>query len=113
MLALLLMGAIDSSVRLALILDHVVTKAVHDLGVERIWLFGSRSRDAATRASDVDLALKLPAGSRRHWARFVLETEESLPALAELDLVDIEGCPPELAAEVIRTGRIVYERVAP
>jgi len=99
--------------RLARILEHVVAKAVQDLDVERIWLFGSQNRGVATRASDVDLALKLPAGSRPNWARFVLETAESLPALVDIDLVDIERCRPELAREVVRTGRVVYERAAP
>src|SRR5687767_4077059 len=102
------MAALDADARLAVILDHVVAKAVHDLDVERIWLFGSQQRGVATRASDVDIAFKLPAGSRRSWARFVLETEDSLPALVDLDLVDIEHCHPELAREVVRTGRVVY-----
>ena len=92
------------------ILQHVIARARLLLDPERIWLFGSQARGSATRSSDVDVAFEVPAGARAQWARFVSDTEESLPALADLDLVDIDRCGPELAEEIRRTGQLIYER---
>jgi len=92
------------------ILRYVVAQARRLLDPDRIWLFGSRARGLATRLSDVDIAFQLPAEAHASWARFVSDTEESLPALAELDLVDVDRCGPELAEEIRRTGQLLYER---
>jgi hypothetical protein len=40
----------------------------------------------------------------------VLECEDEVPALVDLDLVDLDDCDPNLASEIAATGRIVYER---
>jgi len=92
------------------ILQHVIARARILLDPERIWLFGSVARGSATRSSDVDLAFEFPPEARASWARFVADTEDSLPALADLDLVDIDRCAPELAEEIRHTGRLIYER---
>lgn len=75
----------------------------------QIWLFGSQARGDARRTSDFDFALRMAHSGKKNWARFVIETEEQLPALTEIDLVDMGACSPELAAEIRRTGELVYE----
>ena len=76
----------------------------------QIWLFGSHAQGAATPTSDVDLAFDVPALDRGAWAAFVLEASDEVPALVDLDLVDIRTCAPALAREITATGRVVYER---
>jgi uncharacterized protein len=99
----------DLDPRLARIVTDVVRRAVQLVEPERIWLFGSQARGTASHSSDVDIALQIPARGRRNWSRFVLEATEELPALADIDLVDIGLCSPALALEIAGTGRIVYE----
>jgi uncharacterized protein len=96
--------------RLDRIVRDVVARAVRAVDPERIWLFGSCARGTNTRASDVDLAFELPEDKRVGWSAFVLEAEDEVPALVDLDLVDLGTCAPSLTAEIIRTGRLVYER---
>ena len=96
--------------RIDRVVAYVVSRASKLLDVERVWLFGSQALGTATPRSDVDLAFRLLPGSRERWARFVLECEEEVPALIDLDLVDVDRCDPALAREIVTTGRIVYER---
>lgn len=95
--------------RLERIIADVVRRAVQLVEPERIWIFGSQARGTATRGSDIDFAFQVPPRGRPNWSRFVLETPEELPALADVDLVDIALCSPALALEIATTGRIVYE----
>ena len=93
------------------IVSDVVARAVRLVAPERIWLFGSWVKGTATRASDVDLAMEGAQGGARRWALFATEAREEVPALVDLDLVDLDHCPPRLAHEIRQTGRVVYERV--
>lgn len=95
--------------RLRRIVDHVVQQARLHVAPDRIWLFGSHARGTADRGSDMDFALRLRKSDPTAWSRFVLETQDSVPALIDLDLVDIDRCGPELAREIEATGRLVYE----
>ena len=92
------------------IVHDVVDRAVRLLDPTRIWLFGSHARGDATLTSDVDLAFEVSRSARAKWAAFVLEAEDEVPALVDLDLVDLETCDPALAREIATTGRVVYER---
>ena len=92
------------------IVGDVIDRAVRLIGPTRVWLFGSHARGDATPTSDVDLAFDLPATDRGNWAAFVIEAADEVPALVDMDLVDIGTCDPALAHEIITTGRVVYER---
>ncbi len=92
------------------IVRDVVDRAVRLVAPRRIWLFGSHARGGATPTSDVDLAFDVPPSARAGWAAFVLETADDVPALVDMDLVDIGTCGPALAREILTTGRVVYER---
>ena len=88
----------------------VVARAVRAIDPRRIWLFGSQARGTATRVSDVDLAFELGAMPSDSWAAFVVDSQEEVPALVDLDLIDLGDCDPQLAREITATGRVVYER---
>ena len=88
----------------------LVARAVRLVDPKRVWLFGSHLRGTATRASDVDLAFEVPPSARGRWAAFVSESEEEVPALVDLDLVDVNTCDATLAREIPSTGCLVYER---
>ncbi len=92
------------------IVGDVVDRAVRLVAPTRIWLFGSHARGDATPTSDVDLAFDVPPSERSKWAAFVLEAVDEVPALVDIDLVDIGTCDPTLAREIATTGRVVYER---
>ena len=96
--------------RIARVVADVVARASRLLDVERVWLFGSQARGTATRGSDFDIALQLPGAARARWSEFALECEDEVPALVDLDLVDVDACDPALAREIAATGRLVYER---
>ncbi len=92
------------------IVHDVVDRAVRLVDPTRVWLFGSHARGDATPTSDVDLAFEVIDSNRATWAAFVLEAEDEVPALVDLDLVDLATCDAALATEVATTGRVVYER---
>ncbi|HEY4187243.1 MAG TPA: nucleotidyltransferase domain-containing protein [Polyangia bacterium] len=96
--------------RLDRVVRDVVARAVRRLDPTRIWLFGSSVRRTNTRSSDVDLAFELSGPGSAAWAAFVMETEDELPALVELDLVDLATCAPTLIDEIKTTGQLVFER---
>lgn len=79
------------------------------LEVERIILFGSRARgDAASRA-DIDLAVDCPSANVQRWFQIEQAAEEA-PTLLKIDLVRLDRAPTELAANIRREGRVLYER---
>ena len=95
--------------RLQRIIADVVARAIALMAPQRIWLFGSQAAGTARRDSDADFGFEISPSARENWSRFVLEAAESVPALIELDLVDLGTCSPSLA-DVIRDGaRLIYE----
>lgn len=99
--------------RLRRIVDDVVQRAVRLVRPRQIWLFGSHANGTARRSSDVDLALRVTNEGRENWSRFAGETAERVPALIEVDLVDMDRCGPDLEREIQETGRLVYEAPQP
>lgn len=104
------MHAPKGNPRLDRIVHDVVERAIRLVDPTRVWLFGSHARGDATPTSDVDLAFEVIAPNRAGWAAFVLEAEDEVPALVDLDLVDLATCDAVLAREIATTGRVVYER---
>lgn len=107
------MNQATGDLRLDRIVDAVVACANAAIKPNRVWLFGSHAKANAGRASDVDLAFEFPADRRHAWSAFVLDAEETVPALVELDMIDIAVCEPRFAAEITATGRLVFERSEP
>ena len=77
--------------------------------VERIILFGSRARGDAAARADIDLAVECPAATIERWFD-IEEAAENAPTLLKIDLVRLDRAPAELAANILREGRILYER---
>ena len=81
------------------------------------YLFGSRARNRATRASDVDVAVLFASpisGDRRF--ELVCEISEEVARVAgaeRADVVDLEVASPLLAREVFRGGRLLFSRDEP
>jgi predicted nucleotidyltransferase len=72
--------------------------------VEVIW-FGSWPRGRAHERSDVDIAIRCPAGVPRDRLRRVREAIDELPTLYSIDVLDLRDASPVLAEEVERYGR--------
>jgi predicted nucleotidyltransferase len=104
------MTALATEDRIARVVADVVARASRVIEVDRVWLFGSQARGTAKPDSDVDIAFQIPPSARARWSEFVLACEDEVPALVDLDLVDLDSCDPSLAREVVVTGRVVYER---
>ena len=84
------------------------------LGVQAAWLFGSHAEGRSHRESDVDVAVLL---ERERWpdagARFdtrVAMTADLIAVLncSEVDLVVLNGAPPQFARRIVLDGRLVH-----
>lgn len=74
--------------------------------VRLAFLFGSRARGRARRDSDVDVAVYWEAKpSRRQRERLLEALENALGA--EVELIDLNDCPPTLAQEALQGIPIV------
>lgn len=89
--------------------DRLVTEFARRPAVARVWLFGSRARGDHRQRSDVDLAVEAPAADRRTWLELCRLVEEA-DTLLRIDLVRVEEAPPPLAQQILREGRVLYER---
>jgi predicted nucleotidyltransferase len=69
-----------------------------------IW-FGSWPRGRAHERSDVDIAIRCPAGVPRDRLRRVREAIDELRTLYSIDVVDLRDSSPVLAEKVKRYGR--------
>ena len=90
-----------------------ITTAVDDIArqfkVERIILFGSRARGDARLRADIDVAVECPEADSRRWFD-IEEAAENTPTLLKIDLVRLDRAPADLAANILREGKILYER---
>jgi len=80
--------------------QFVAAKA-REIGCDQVWLFGSRARGDHALLADYDFAFE-GQYTDGAWARFTLDVEENLPALREVDLVDLRFASSELRASVAR-----------
>jgi predicted nucleotidyltransferase len=86
------------------VLTWLKEKAKRDLGPAKVILFGSRARGTAHSRSDYDVAILVPADSRKKWAAFALDVQEQKPTLLGLDLVDLAEAGSELQDVIQREG---------
>lgn len=77
-------------------------------GARRVTLFGSRARGDNGPRSDIDLAVE---GCPR-FSAFEDDLQEKLWSLLEVDVVNLDAdIPDELRADIIRDGKVLYEKV--
>jgi predicted nucleotidyltransferase len=73
-----------------------------------IYVFGSRAGDAATPASDVDIAVLAPRPIETStYAKLRGELESALRK--DVDLVDLRRASTVLRAQVVSTGRLIHD----
>jgi len=77
--------------------------------VERVILFGSRARGDAAPRTDIDVAVECPTADIRRWFE-IEEAAENAPTLLKIDLIRLDRAPEDLAANIRREGRVLYER---
>ena len=75
--------------------------------VDKVVLFGSRSRGNYRERSDIDIAFSGGSASR-----FSLDIDEDTSTLLEFDIVDLcRYVSPELRESIEREGITIYEKV--
>lgn len=77
--------------------------------IERAYLFGSRAEGRHKTYSDVDLALEGPKVDFDVAASLHFELEEEGPAPFLFDVVVLDAAP-EIRNEVMRSGRLIYDK---
>lgn len=76
------------------------------------YLFGSVARGTARPDSDVDVAVLLDAGRPKTLAEMPTALQQDLTLLLgrPVDLVVLDGAPPDLVHRVLRDGRLILDR---
>lgn len=92
-------------------LTFVINKAKKQINPKRIILFGSRARGTANKFSDIDLSFEFDERSHRsNWAEFWMDLEYEAPILLEFDLVEFDTAPEGLKTNILKDGKVIYER---
>ena len=100
-----------------LIEPAIITSKIADIArdfdyITRIRLFGSMARGEHNADSDIDLAIETDGPykwmGKRGMGRFVARLEDATGR--SIDVVKTQFCNEELAAEIARDGRLIYER---
>ena len=85
-----------------------VVNEAKKINATQVVLFGSQARHDARNFSDYDFAI---SGNYDHnqWARFTLDVEENLPALRNIDLVDLNSASREMRTSIEREGIVLFK----
>ena len=76
-------------------------------GVQKVILFGSRSRGDYVRASDIDLAV-----SGGDFTQFCLNIEENAWTLLKFDIINLDDpLEPDFRAMIQKEGVTLYEKI--
>lgn len=76
-------------------------------GVQKVILFGSRSRGDYGRASDIDLAV-----SGGDFTQFCLNIEENAWTLLKFDIINLDdSLEPDFRAMIQKEGVTLYEKI--
>lgn len=79
------------------------------LGLECVWIFGSRARDDWRPRSDVDLAVEAPSWTQQEFGDFE-EAMRQLPLVYQLDLVHWQAVStPVFKAQIERDRKVFWE----
>ena len=102
-----------------LILDKIVKKITENTPTEKIILFGSWAKEAATDDSDLDLLVVMNVqGSKRQEAIKIDLLLEGIPLPTDVIVITPEdikkycNCPGTIIRQAVQEGRVLYERAA-
>ena len=88
------------------VLDEILMAAEKN-NIEKVILFGSRTRGDYRKTSDIDLAV---SGGRI--AHFQADIEEEVSTLLSFDIVNMDGSvQEELVDSIKREGKVLYEKI--
>lgn len=92
---------------------EAIRQAVRDQlpDIESLYLFGSQAQGLARHDSDLDLAV-LGSAPLTGLQRFQAQRELSVQLDQDVDLVDLHAANSVLRLEVIRHGRLLFDRDA-
>ncbi len=89
-------------------LDVIFAALDADLGLDTLWVHGSEAKGTARPDSDLDLAgLFRTRKDRAGQHRVAFELSDRLGRT--VDLVDFDTCPPTLAMQILRHGRLLHD----
>lgn len=91
------------------IIDRLVKDLSRFPSVEKIILYGSRARGDAEERSDIDIAVVCPTATKREWFD-IEDVVDNARTLLSIDLVRLDTASEELRKNVLREGKILYER---
>ncbi|MDC3415209.1 nucleotidyltransferase domain-containing protein [Terrihalobacillus insolitus] len=91
------------------ILNKIKEHSSKFIDIEKIILFGSRSRGDHDERSDIDIAVQAPNLSQYDWLNFSLVIREEMNTLLLFDVVWLEQASEELRAKIRKEGVIIYE----
>jgi len=77
---------------------------------ERIYLFGSRSRNDNQKKSDIDIAIEAGNWPAKVKTSIRREVEDKIRTLLDIDLVWLDSVNKEFKKELLEKGVVVYEK---
>ena len=90
---------------------ELVNKLAQIPTVQKVILYGSRSRGDAGDRSDIDLAVETEAVDPRVWYD-ITSTLEDLPTLLLVDLVLLNEVTGDFRTKIYAEGTIIFDRSA-
>lgn len=85
---------------------HFINKLKQLPFVEKVILFGSRSRGTQQSRSDIDLAIICPKATQDQWQE-VLEIINNADTLLLIDCVNFDRAAPDLQEQILKDGIIL------
>ena len=91
--------------------DYKFITQISDLDfVNKIYLYGSRARNDASKKSDIDLAIVCPEASTKQWHQ-ILDIIEKADTLLEIDCVRYDAIVnSKLKANIDREKKVLYAK---
>jgi predicted nucleotidyltransferase len=88
----------------------LVSRIVELLNPKCVYLYGSRARGDHHLRSDFDIAVSCDSNNKP-WSQLYWELEEGLLTLYPVDILDLENASASLKEQVLKEGKVLYERV--